>query len=77
MKGHGYTIDFANSDEFNVVPGSGWVILDNNGKRLDWPMLASFAEAITDLVGFERADHELAADEASEHLGLARMNGEF
>lgn len=67
-----YTIAFVKSDEFGIFPGSGWVVLEN-GKRIDWPMLASHAEAKADLASFKRSDRQLASDEASELLGLRYM----
>ena len=59
------TIAFRASDEFDVIPGSGWVVL-NNGKRVDWPMLATREEAEMELKEFRREYRELASDEASE-----------
>lgn len=71
-----YSIAFVKADEFGIFPGSGWVIMEN-GKRIDWPMLAARDEAESDLVDFQRNERQLASDEASERLGLARMNGEY
>jgi hypothetical protein len=59
------TIKFVEADEFNVVPGSGWVVL-NHGKRIDWPMMATQEEALKELADFRRQYRQLAADEASE-----------
>ncbi len=70
-----FSIEFVKSDSFGVVAGSGWVIKEN-GKRLDWPMLTTRAEAVVDVVGFQREFRQLASDEASERRGLSRMNGE-
>lgn len=58
-------IEFVKADEFGVVPGSGWVIKEN-GKRIDWPMLATREEAVVDVVDFQRSRRQLASDEASE-----------
>jgi hypothetical protein len=66
------TIAFRAADEFGVVPGSGWVVL-NNGKRVDWPMMATRDEAEIELKDFRRAYRELAADEASERFCLSCM----
>lgn len=63
-------IEFVKADEFGIVPGSGWVIKEN-GKRIDWPMLATRAEAIADVVDFQRSRRQLASDEASERNSLS------
>jgi hypothetical protein len=60
-----FTVAFCNSDEFNVVPGSGWVVLEN-GKRIDWPMMATREEAEAERLDFIREMRGLASDEASE-----------
>lgn len=67
------SISFVASDEFRVVAGSGWVILEN-GNRIDWPMLSTRDEAENDLRGLRRAYRELASDEASEAHGLRLMS---
>jgi hypothetical protein len=67
-------IKFVNSDEFGVVPGAGWVLTEN-GKRIDWPMLTTREEAMTDLAGFVIEFRLLVSDETSERLGLYYMNG--
>lgn len=67
-----YSIKQVASDEFGVVPGAGWVIL-RYGKRVDWPMLTTEAEAQAELIDFRKMEGELASDEASERFGLARM----
>lgn len=69
-----FSIEFVKEDQFGVVAGSGWVIKEN-GKRLDWPMLSTRAEAVADVIGFQRADIDLASDEASERRGFSLMNG--
>lgn len=68
-----YTIRPVASDEFGVVSGSGWAIFEN-GHRIDWPMLATEGEALSDLAGFRQAAHQLRSDETSEVHGLRRMN---
>ena len=65
-------IEFRERDEFDVVPGSGWVLTEN-GKRLDWPMLNTRIEAVADRIGFYRERRQLASDEASERRGLHSM----
>jgi hypothetical protein len=47
------SIEFVKVDSFGVIAGSGWVIKEN-GKRLDWPMLATREEAVADVVEFQR-----------------------
>jgi hypothetical protein len=59
------SVEFVKFDEFGVVPGSGWVIKED-GKRLDWPMLATREEATGDAIEFHSARRQLASDEASE-----------
>lgn len=65
-------IEFVKADQFGIIPGSGWVIKEN-GKRIDWPMLATREEAIADIRAFNRSRRELASDEASERFGLSCM----
>lgn len=60
-------IEHVSADEFGIVAGSGWVV-KQNGKRLDWPMLSSHAQALVDLADFERELGQLASDEASERF---------
>jgi hypothetical protein len=67
-----YTIKAVSSDEFDVVPGSGWVICER-GKRIDWPMLATQEEALADVRDFRRSERQLVEDEASEAHGLRMM----
>lgn len=67
-----YTVKFVAKDEFGIFPGSGWAIF-KRGKRIDWPMLATEAEAKADLRGFRKMECELASDEASEIRGLRYM----
>jgi hypothetical protein len=69
-----YSIAYRKSDEYRIVPGSGWVILQN-GVRADWPMLKTRAEAESDLIGFWRAERDFWRDEYSERRGLAAMGG--
>lgn len=60
------------ADSFGIIPGPGFVIT-RNGKRLDWPMLTTLAEAEADLADFRRTYKQLAADESSERHGLSLM----
>jgi hypothetical protein len=60
-------IEFVKSDDAEIVPGSGWV-LKENGKRIDWPMLTTRAEAVADVIGFQKSRRQLASDEASERV---------
>ena len=64
-----YTIAFRKSDEFGIFPGSGWVILEN-GKRIDWPMMATREEAEVERLDMIRELRGLASDEASERRYL-------
>jgi hypothetical protein len=54
-----YLIKHVTHDEFGVVPGEGWVITDPNGKRVDWPMLATKAEAEFEVTEIRKAEREL------------------
>jgi hypothetical protein len=47
-------IEFVKSDDAGIVPGSGWV-LKENGKRIDWPMLTTRAEAVADVIAIAKA----------------------
>jgi len=60
-----YSIGYRAIDEFGCIPGYGWVIL-YNGKRMDWPMLSTKAEAEADLRDFIRTTRQLTSDEMSE-----------
>jgi len=60
-----FTLAPRTADEFGVVSGSGWVVLEN-GKRIDWPMLTSKEEALADLADFRRSIRELEKEEAME-----------
>lgn len=73
-KASGYSVRAVSSDVFGIVPGSGWVVL-KNGERVDWPMLATEAEALSEVRDFERTERGLASDEASERFGLRYMTG--
>jgi hypothetical protein len=66
-----YTIAFRNSDEFGAVAGSGWVILCN-GKRLDWPMLATREEAEAERLDFIKEVRAMRAEQASERRFMIR-----
>jgi hypothetical protein len=46
------SVKFVESDEFGVVAGSGWV-LTKGGKRLDWPMLTTHAQAVKDFLDLQ------------------------
>lgn len=67
-----FSVAYVSADEFGIFPGSGWAILENS-KRIDWPMLATRAEAESDLRGFRKSFRQLAADEASEAHGFRMM----
>jgi len=71
-----YSIHKVDSDEFGVVPGPGWVV-HGDGKRLDWPMLTTKAEALKDCLEFAKEERALAAEELSELRGLLRMGGQL
>ena len=47
----------------------GWVILEN-GKRIDWPMMATREEAEAERLDMIRSLRALASDEASERRYL-------
>lgn len=64
---HGLNIELA---------GSGWVITEQ-GKRIDWPMLATEAEARAELAEFHKELGQLEADEASERNTVGRIAGEI
>lgn len=69
-----YALRAVAKDDYGIVPGSGWVIVySRTGKRVDWPMLTTREEAVSDLNGFHRMERELASDEASEAFGLRMM----
>jgi hypothetical protein len=68
-----YAIKAVAHDQFGIVAGSGWAIVDAKGRRLDWPMLTTREEALADLCGFRRMEKELAQEEASERFGFEMM----
>lgn len=64
-----YSVHQVSSDEFGIIPGPGFAIFER-GKRIDWPMLATRAEAEAEARDFRREMRRLASDEASERRFL-------
>lgn len=69
---------FHSQDEYGIVAGHGYVLVEkSSGNRIDWPMMATYTEAIKTRNRFCRMERELARDEISEATGLAMMAGEL
>jgi hypothetical protein len=68
-----YRIKAVAFDDSGFVPGPGFVIVDQHGDRIDWPMLTTLEEARKDQLEFICTERQLASDEASELAGLEMM----